>query len=761
MRPALDAPGRTAIATRDDAPEARRWMVAGRVQGVGFRPFVYRLAQGLGIRGYVRNHAGQVEIVGEGSRHALDRFARALIAHAPALARPRIASNAACECAGHAGFAIAASAAGAARDIHVPPDQSCCDDCLRELVDPANRRFGHPFINCTQCGPRYTLIERLPYDRANTTMAAFAPCPDCRREYEAPDDRRYHAEPVACPACGPQLAFRSGPASLVTGTVATLAACVDALRAGRIVAVKGVGGYHLMVDAANDAAVARLRERKRRPHKPLAVMFPADGAALRAALDPDAAAAAALADPARPIVLAPVRQGAGLSAAIAPGLAEVGALLPYSPLHHLLLQRFGGPLVATSANSSGEPVLTDSAEVESRLADVADAYLHHDRPIARPADDPVCRVIAGRARPIRLGRGTAPLELRLPFALARPMLAAGGHMKSTVALAWDDRAVISPHIGDLGSPRAVAAFERVIADLQSLYGVRAQAAACDAHPGYASSRWARASGLPVSEVYHHHAHAAALAGEFPEVRKWLVFAWDGVGLGPDGSLWGGEGLHGVPGAWARVTSLRPFRLPGGDRAAREPWRSAAALCWEIGRTWRGGEAEVLHRAWQQRLNCPQTSAAGRVFDAAAALVGLLDHASFEGQGPLWLEALAQRAAPAPIVLPLGRDAAGVWRLDWEPLVALLLDEALSATHRAAVFHASLARGLLEQARAVRRETAVRHVGLVGGVFQNRVLTDQVVALLRADGFDVRLAERLPCNDAALAFGQLVEAGASR
>ncbi|MGE5651751.1 MAG: carbamoyltransferase HypF [Bacillota bacterium] len=755
----LDAPGAPDAAGTDTA--ACRWLVEGRVQGVGFRPFVYRLARALGVRGFVQNRSGQVVVVGEGPRKMLARFARALLEQAPPLARPRIVSCAEIGMARHDEFAILASEDGDGAGAHLPPDCFCCDDCLRELNDPDERRYRYPFNNCTQCGPRYTLIARLPYDRANTSMAGFAMCAQCRAEYEDPGNRRFHAEPVACPACGPRLVCRMPGAADVPDTADALAACVRQLAAGGIVAVKGVGGYHLLADATDDAVLARLRERKRRPHKPVAVMFPPQGGWLERAVTLDAAARAALFDPVRPIVLAPMRAQSGLSAGIAPGLKELGAMLPYSPLHYLLLQHFGKPLVVTSANLSGEPVLTEAAEVEARLGEVADGFLHHDRPILRPADDSVLRVIAGKARPLRLGRGAAPVEWRLPFALRRPLLATGSQMKNTIALAWQDRAVISPHIGDLGSPRAQAVFEQAIADLQELYGVTAQAIACDAHPGYAGSRWALAAGMPVLKVQHHRAHASALAAEHPEVETWLAFAWDGVGLGDDGTLWGGEGLLGRPGRWTRAATLRPFCLPGGEKAARAPWRSAAGACWEIGHPWRIEQHAAVHHAWRRQLNCPRTSAAGRLFDAAAVLVGLLDEASHEGQGPMWLEAAACGETAAPVPLPLAKNAAGLWQLDWEPLVGALTDATQSAARRAACFHNSLAHGLLAQARAVRRETGVRHVGLCGGVFQNRLLGEQAVSLLEDDGFEVRMPERLPCNDGALSFGQLVEAGSGQ
>jgi hydrogenase maturation protein HypF len=740
------------------AIEARQWLITGRVQGVGFRPFVYRIAVLHGVRGHVKNCSGQVEIFAEGSRVALDDFARALIDNPPPLARPHIASVTRCLPMDCDTFHIVPSDDKGAADVHVPPDFFCCDDCLDELNDPRDRRHRYPFINCTQCGPRYTLIERLPYDRPNTSMAGFALCAQCLAEYEDPANRRYHAEPVACPACGPSLSFRTSDGADICDSEQALAGAIAALRAGRIVAVKGIGGYHLLVDATSEPAVQRLRRRKARPHKPLAVMFPfRDGdAALRAAVALDATTEGALTDPMRPIVLAKRRPGARLAESIAPGLSEIGVMLPYSPLHHLLLTDFDAPLVATSGNVSGEPVLTDNAEAEARLADVADAFLHHDRPIVRPADDPVLRVIAGRARPIRLGRGVAPVEIALPFILPRPVLAVGGHLKNTLALAWAGRAVISPHIGDLSSPRSLRVFEQTIADLQALHRVTAEAVVCDAHPAYASTRWARASRLPVTTVFHHHAHASALAGEHPDVARWLTFTWDGVGFGEDGSLWGGEALLGWPGRWRRVASMRPFHLPGGERAGREPWRSAAALCWETGLRWARSNADLVFDAWKKRINSPRTSAVGRLFDGAAALIGLLDEASFEGQGPMWLEAIATDM-PAQS-LPLVRSGAGLWTTDWSPLIPLLLNTAMSPAERAGVFHMSLAQALLEQAKKVRDEHGTFAVGLTGGVFQNRLLTEAAIRRLQVNGFDVRIAERVPCNDAGLSFGQIVSFG---
>ncbi|MEJ2402412.1 MAG: carbamoyltransferase HypF [Xanthomonadales bacterium] len=737
---------------------ARRFVVTGRVQGVGYRPFVYNRALELGLSGTVQNGAGRVFVHAEGDAAALDRLAYDLVHAAPPLARPELAANEVVETEGLAGFSILASDAATEAEIHVPPDLFTCDDCLAELTDPAERRFGYPFINCTQCGPRYTIIAAMPYDRPNTSMAGFPLCDACRAEYESPADRRFHAQPLACAECGPRLEFVTDarPVSVARGTAeaggtdgkgsrppdpeaflntpsnAALRDAIDAIEAGRILAIKGIGGYHLVCDASDDAAVRRLRARKHRPHKPLQ------------------------------------RAAFSLSPSLAPGLRELGAFLPYSPLHHELLAQLQRPIVATSGNISGEPVITDRQEAQDRLAGIADAFLHHDRPIVRPADDPVIRPMAGRARAIRLGRGTAPLERRLPRPLAHPVLATGGHMKNTVALAWGDRVVVSPHVGDLDSARSCEIFELTISSLQALYDVTTETIACDLHPGYASTRWAGRQGLPVQRIAHHVAHASALAGEHPDVDDWLVFAWDGVGFGPDGTLWGGEALQGRPGRWTRVASFRPFRLVGGDRAGREPWRSAAALVWaerqagaevlipRFGLT--GDEAELAHAAWSRGLNTFETSAVGRLFDAAAALVLGRNVASFEGQGPMELEQAAAAGGEA-IDLPLTRDEGGVWRSDWGPLLAFLCDAGIPPAMRASGFHETMAAALVAQARRIHAQRPFQAVGLSGGVFQNRRLTERVCERLADAGIAVRLHQDLPANDGGLCFGQVIEAAA--
>ncbi|WP_201345264.1 carbamoyltransferase HypF [Thiohalobacter sp. COW1] len=740
-----------------------RWLLTGRVQGVGFRPFVYRLALEHGIHGWIRNRSGQVEILGQGESGRLARFEQALTAQAPPAAAPRIAARESLAWQRLEDFRIKPSRSDARPWIHIPPDHFACPECLAEIRNPADRRYHYPFNNCTQCGPRYTLIRTLPYDRPNTTMAGFDLCPACAAEYREPADRRFHAEPIACPVCGPWLSYRPGMATAATAEgEAALTAAAAALRDGAVLAVKGIGGYHLMCAAADPAAIERLRARKPRPHKPLAVLFPDDDTLLQQEVSCSRETLARLRSPQRPILLLPRAPQATLPEALAPGLRELGVMLPCSPLHSLLLEAVGAPLVATSGNLSGEPVLTDNAEADTRLSGIADGFLHHNRPIQRPADDSVQRPIAGAVRPLRLGRGDAPLELELPRPVPEPLLAVGAHMKNTLALAWDRRLIVSPHIGDMGGRRSLSVFEQLVTDLQALYGVRAARLLCDAHPDYTTHRWACETQLPVTPVFHHHAHASALCGEHGIDEPCLVFTWDGTGYGADGSLWGGEALYGRPGDWRHLARLRPFRLPGGDRGGREPWRAAAALCWEsgVGYTPPVPAPDLLRQAWQRGLNAPATSAAGRLFDAAASLTGLLETASYEGQGPMWLEQAAANCPGEALALPLNTDSLP-WQLDWAPLLPRLRDAGRPAAQRAADFHASLAAAIRDLARRAAGVHAFTRVGLTGGVFQNRLLTELAQRQLQDAGFQVLLCRQLPCNDAGISAGQVYDYLGSR
>lgn len=743
--------------------ETRQFEITGRVQGVGFRPFVKRLADALQVVGWVKNEASHVSVLVAGEPATLDRFEAGLIDQAPPLAQPKIKSVRVRPTTNFPGFSILASKSGPTIDAELPLDLFLCKECLAEINDPSARRYRYPFTNCTQCGPRYTIITALPYDRANTSMAKFELCQNCRNEFENQEDRRFHAQPLACPQCGPNLVFRSANGQGITGNEQALAACVNALRNGLTVVVRGVGGYHLMCDASSEYAVLRLRARKGRPDKPLAVMVPSGCDRHRLAgmiADLDDVEEAALYDPVRPIVLARRRFGAPIATAIAPGLSEVGLMLPYSPLHHLILNEFDGALVATSGNISGEPVITDPNEAEERLVRCCDAFLHHDRPIQRPADDPVWRVMAGRARPIRLGRGSAPITLHNPYSLADTVLACGGQLKTTVALGIADRVIVSPHIGDMGSPRAQRTLEQVAKDLQSLHGTDATGILHDAHPDFTTTRWALRQGTTAIGIQHHTAHASALAGEHGCRENMLVFAWDGLGLGSDGTLWGGETFYGSPGHWQRVGSLRLFRLIGGDRVALEPWRSACALLLETNHHWQYGHTDraSYRRAWAAGAG-NMSSSVGRLFDAAAAMVGLIERCSYDGQAPALVEG-ASGDISTEFALPV-RPEGAIRRIDWTPLVPMLMDASLPVGERLGRFQGFLSATLVREALHQGAAKRTNIVGLTGGVFQNKRLTEHVTDALRNYGFEVLLHEHIPMNDGGLSYGQIIEFSARK
>ena len=596
-----------------------RVKVEGTVQGVGFRPFVYRLARALELAGWVKNTRQGVLIEVEGLPQAVEIFLKRLKADAPASACVEAMSTGVVPVLDEAGFSICPGERSGPRALVVPPDLATCADCRRELADPCNRRFRHPFITCTQCGPRYSLLTAIPYERSHTTMAGFSLCPICRAEYEAETDRRFHAEPIACPRCGPRLFLWNEQGDAVAGGEEALRRAAALLRQGLIVAVKGLGGFQLWVDAVSEEAVRRLRVRKRRLEKPFAVLFPSlDAARAYCALSPEEEAL--LSSPQAPIVLARKRPQTDLAEAVAPGNPYVGAMLPATPLHHLLVDGLTRPMVATSGNRSEEPIVTDEREALVRLSGIADVFLVHDRPIARPVDDSVVRVpatepaVGSEARSdepkpavmiLRRARGYVPQSIRLSHGLVAgnrrgPILAVGGHLKNTVALLHGDRVVLSQHVGDLSTLETDAAFRQAIDDLQRLLQVQPSVVACDGHPDYRSSVFARelaaALSVPLVPVQHHHAHVASCMAEQGLDGDVLGVAWDGAGYGPDGQVWGGEflvaGYHG----FRRFAHLRPFRLPGGEAAMREPGRSAVALLWEL-----QGEGMLTHPvpSWEE------------------------------------------------------------------------------------------------------------------------------------------------------------------
>jgi hydrogenase maturation protein HypF len=748
----------------DPAVQRRRVQVQGTVQGVGFRPFVYRCAAELQLTGWVRNDGRGLVFEVQGAPAALEALLHALHESPPPLAILETVHVEEVSTLHEVDFRIVESEQGGT-DARVSADVAPCAQCLREMADPADRRFGYPFINCTNCGPRFTIVRAVPYDRPSTTMEPFPMCGPCAVEYGDPADRRFHAQPNACPTCGPQLSW-SGGSGAARGREA-LAAAVRCLSTGGLVAVKGVGGYHLACDAADEQAVRLLRSRKSRADKPFAVMV-ADLQTAEELCHLDEGARSALRSPRRPVVLAPRCPATGIAADVAPRLDEIGVMLPSSPLHVLLLDAVGRPLVMTSGNRADEPVVHHDAEAQVRLGPLVDGVLHHDREIAVRADDSVVRS-AGRSRVqmIRRARGWVPQPLSLPVRAPQPVLGVGAQLKSTVALASQSSVVVSQHLGDLDDWPTHAAFTSAIAHLIRLSDVHPALVAHDLHPDYRSTAWALESGLPLLGVQHHHAHVAACLVEHGVSTPVLGIAFDGTGLGTDGTLWGGEFLLADLTGFTRLGSVLPAALPGGDAAVREPWRMA--LSWlhrSLGEEAAAHEGPRLDPRWSSVLSLvgsgssPETSSVGRLFDAVAALLGVRDRVTYEGQAAVELEAVARRADPRQV---RGyRFAVGSSGLDPAPLLTeLLLDRkrGVPPESLAAGFHRGLATGAAQLATALASQHGVDTVALTGGVFQNALLSDLLVDELGKAGLRVLQHEQLPPNDGSISVGQAAVAAA--
>jgi hydrogenase maturation protein HypF len=832
----LAADGQMPSSKADQKPTARlRLNVRGAVQGVGFRPFVHRLATELALAGWVNNSAQGVTIEVEGADTVLQSFLLRLEAERPPHSFIQSLESSWLDPAGYTGFEIRPSTPGGDKTALILPDIATCPECRREIFDPTNRRYRYPFTNCTHCGPRFSILTALPYDRVNTTMAGFTMCPACRAEYDDPTNRRFHAQPNACPACGPQLELWRGrtPAREAddAGSLASrvlerghdaLLATAAAIRAGQIVAVKGLGGFHFMVDARNEDAIQRLRERKHREEKALALMFPSLES-VKQICEVSAAEARLLCAPEAPIVLlrrrkpprppgeSPARQPSleavraatelspesSLAANIAPGNPQLGVMLPYTPLHHLLLVELGFPVVATSGNLSDEPICTDENEAFERLRDIADLFLVHDRPIARQVDDSIARVLLDREMVLRRARGYAPLPVTLESANRDPqtetVLAVGAHLKNTVALAVGPKVFLSQHIGDLETEPANAAFRRVLADFQQLYAATPTLLVADRHPDYLSTRYAQAMAKEavrdlsaaspsvqthpdLRRVQHHVAHVLACMAENEQAPPLLGVAWDGTGYGLDGTIWGGEFFLLTENTVERVAHFRPFPLPGGDAAVKEPRRAALGLLHELGQSqdpitlpslvgvFSEAELNTLRAMLQRGINSPLCSSVGRLFDAVASLVNLRHAARFEGQAAMELEfALdgVDTAEAYPIQLspqPGGQSETGVIpvRVDWGPMVKALLAD-VTAGVAVGVISARFHNALVETIVAVARHVTQARVVLSGGCFQNRYLTERTVTRLRAEGFQPYWHQRVPPNDGGIALGQVVAA----
>jgi hydrogenase maturation protein HypF len=751
--------------------------VGGAVQGVGFRPFAYRLAGELGLAGFVLNDERGVALEVEGEPQRVDEFLRRLASEAPPLASVESVEPAEVEPRGEHRFRILASERGGAPRAPVSPDAATCAACLAELFDPGDRRHRYPFLNCTDCGPRFTIVRAVPYDRPATTMAGFEMCPACRAEYDDPGDRRFHAEPNACPDCGPRARLLSPAGEPIEASPHPdpVAAAAALLAGGAIVAVKGIGGYHLACRAADERAVAELRARKRRDGKPFALLA-ADLAAARRLVELSPAEEDLLRGRERPIVVARRLPGAAVAAAVAPGCADLGLMLPHSPLHHLLVADAGEPLVMTSGNVCEEPIAHRDAEALERLGAIADAFLCHDRPIAVRAEDSVVRALAPALRRaplmLRRSRGYVPESVTLRPAAARPILACGAELKSTFCLASGASAWVGPHLGDLRNFEALRSFRDGIGHFERLFALAPELVAHDLHPDYLSTRYAlEREGVETLAVQHHHAHLAACLAEHGADGRAVGAIFDGAGFGPDGTVWGGEILVGDAGGYERFGMLRPLPLPGGDAAAREPWRMACAwltaaleqsppLPPVLADDVTPAEWEAVAALARSGLASPPTSSAGRLFDAVAALAGLRARAGHEGQAAMELESAARLdergAYPLDLVEEQVDDGAAALVLDPRATIraaAADLEAGTTVGEVAARFHNALAAAAASACLAAAEAHGLGDAVLSGGVFQNRLLLERTAERLGAAGLRVLVPERLPPNDGGISYGQ--------
>lgn len=752
--------------------QRRKIRVSGIVQGVGFRPFVYRLAVGRQLAGLVFNDSHGVQIEIEGAGALLDNFQLALQQQLPALASISELQVVDEKVRGGQGFRIVESHVSTGRSTEISPDATVCADCLQELFDRNDRRYRYPFINCTNCGPRYTIVTDIPYDRPLTTMADFLMCPACQAEYDDPASRRFHAQPNACPDCGPSLSFYDAEGRQLTEADPLIAA-VERLRQGEIVAVKGLGGYHLAVDATDDKAVRRLRRRKLRDEKPFALMsFSLQR--IRRYAQVSELEERLLTGVERPIVLLRRREDHRLSPQVAPHNKFFGVMLPYAPLHYLLLEQFQA-LVMTSGNQSDEPIVFENAEAQERLRGIADCTLQHNRRIHIRTDDSIARLLDGAPVLYRRSRGYVPRGVKLP-AEQTAVLALGAELKNVICLTRGDRAYLSHHIGDLKNQQVVDSLKQAVAHLQGLFEVKPQVIAHDLHPDYLSTHAAGelAGGLPMVAVQHHHAHLASCLIDNGCSGPALGVIFDGIGLGGDGRIWGGEFLVGDLQQFERVAHLAERPMPGGDAATKEPWRMAVShLHHAFGPGWPEleflreidpADVKLLRQMIVKRLNSPLTSSIGRLFDAVAALVGVRNRVSFEGQAALELEMLIDRDGAGEPGYPFAlAESASLLQVDPAPLIRQLvqdLTDRVAPSRLSARFHNGLAQVILEVCQRVTAERGALPVALSGGVFQNRYLTERAAGLLRAAGFQVLLHRQVPPNDGGLALGQAVIAASN-
>jgi hydrogenase maturation protein HypF len=748
-----------------------RYLFSGVVQGVGFRPFIYRIATRHSLSGFVQNRPDGVVVEVEGPADAINSFMSSVNKEPPPLAYISGISSEEVEVNNDKAFLIIESDARGPGKVHITPDIATCDDCLKELFDPADRRFRYPFINCTNCGPRLTIIKDIPYDRINTSMSCFPMCALCQEEYENPADRRFHAEPNACPACGPSLNLLDGKGNQLSYGDA-LHKAIELLLSGYVVAIKGLGGFHLAVDAANDEAIKRLRSRKFREEKPLAIMVRDVETAFsisRIGKEEELI----LLSPQRPIVLARKRGGAIISPAVAPGVSDFGIMLPYTPLHHMLLEKHFHALVMTSANQVDEPICVENREAVKRLEGIADFFLVHNRDILVRCDDSIATVSSGEKRIIRRSRGFAPI----PTTLAKsypPILALGPQMKTTLCILKGNLAFLSPHIGDMETPEARDFYRESLGLMQKIAECSPSIIACDLHPAYYTTKFAE--GLTASRVFrvqHHHAHIVSSMAENGIEGDVIGIAMDGTGYGTDGTVWGGEFLVASESTFTRVGHIATYLLPGGEKAIREPWRIAVSLLRQAyGDDWTDVARsldivpeksfyETMDRIMKQRFNSPLTSSLGRLFDGVASILGLRRKVTFEGQAAMELEAMARYGSGRVMEFAI-EEAGDIIHLDFSPMIRVItkrLQAGKDSGELAFSFHLTLQTAFCKIARTIRDKTGLNRVVLSGGCFQNRILTEGTIGELEKAGFDVFFHRAIPTNDGCISLGQAVCAGA--
>ncbi len=742
-----------------------RIQITGLVQGVGFRPFVFRLAEESDLKGFVLNDSSGVLIEVEGEKHALNEFLVRIEKEKPVLSKIYSLQHAFLERAGYTDFVIRESSEGGEKRVPILPDIAICKECLRDITNPKNRRFLYPFTNCTNCGPRFTIITALPYDRKNTPMKDFRICPDCEKEYYLPSDRRFHAQPNACHSCGPWISLYDCEGTMIHEKEDALEKAVNLIRKGSIIAVKGIGGYHLICDATNNKSVKTLRERKQREEKPLAVMFPDLDAVRNETLLSDLEERA-LESIEKPIVIVKKKGDTLLADALSPDNSTVGAFLPYTPLHCLILRKLKKPVIATSANITDEPIVKDEKDAFARLSNIADFILTHNREITRRCDDSVVRISAERQVPLRRSRGFVPLPIVIPFSFDKPCLALGPYMNNTIAVGIDNKVYLSQHIGDLDTLRAANFYEETIYDFLRLFDLKPGIVVADMHPGYFSTKFGELHfGARLVKVQHHYAHILSCMTEnaLPEDARVIGFAFDGTGYGPDKTIWGGEVLIASYRSFERVYHLSPYRLPGGDRAVMEPGRTGFSLLYEL----MGDSAEnsgLISLSQEEKsfylnmikkeINSPLTSSMGRLFDGVSSIIGVRHAISYHSQASVELEQLALRSDETgsyPVSLGKGIIGHG-------PMIEMIVNDLEADLPREAIakkFHNTIVKIIVFTAELLRTETGIAHVALSGGVFQNSLIIEQAFYQLKERGFIPIIHQLVPPNDGGISLGQAV------